>query len=336
MRPEGPAEGAALPLTDGSAVMPPKLLDFQPAFEAVLPSDWVLIGRCRAGEAGNAARGTTGGGCFVLAHAEIGVALVDLLPMRTPQAEAHLRRLLNAVDFSSQCRGYLPVVQCEVTPEELGDLRARIEDAFAYDQVLTIADRGRWVGALRRTLQASVTWEGLDGPLPEPHRPGRAWRPWMTLPAARVLRAGLVGCGVLGIFSLGFVTALLMPAEPAPSLPGGSAGFGVVAEAATLPPEPAPPPVMAAPAPAEPRPMELAEPAATAPPEARPMDLAEPAAPAPPEAPPLAVTASARHPVRMPLPIDRRCSDAVFRFQQGASLTAAEMAHVRRGCASMR
>jgi hypothetical protein len=307
--------------------MPPKLLDFQPAFEAVLPPDWALIGRCRAGEASQAAHGTTGGGCFVLAHAEIGVALVDLLPIRTPQAEAHLRRLLNAVDFSSHCRGYLPVIQCEVTREELGGLRARIEDAFAYDQVLTIADRGRWVGVLRRTLQASVTWEALDGPLPEP-APAGAWRPRMAPPAARLLRAGLLGCGALGLFGLGFITALLMPAEPVASRPGQGTGFGVVAEVESPPPDPAP-----RQAAVEPPPTAVAAailPAAA--PEPRPAELAEAAPPAP-EAHPVA---AARRPARLPLPIDRRCSEAVFRFQQGASLTAQEMAHVRQGCASLR
>ncbi len=84
-----------------------------------------------------------------------------------------------------------------------------------------------------------------------------------------------------------------------------------------------------------PAPMLAAAPARAA--ESRAVDLAEPAGPPPPpDAPPLTVAATTRHPVRTPLPIDRRCSDAVFRFQQGASLTDAEMAHVRRGCASMR
>ncbi|WP_157033365.1 hypothetical protein [Belnapia moabensis] len=343
-----------MPATDGSAVMLPKLLDFQPAFEAALPPGWVLIGRCRAGEAsgpaGDMAHGTTGGGCFVLAHAEAGVALVDLLPMRTPQAEAHLRRLLNAVDFSARCRGYLPVIQCEITPEELGGLHAQIEDAFAYDQVLTIADRGRWVGELRRILRASVTWEALDGPLPEP-RPSRVWRPWVTPPLARLLRAGALGCGVLAVFGLGFVTALLMPQQPAASLPSGPAGFGVIAEATSRPPEPAPfplatvePPPAATPFPlttvepppaATPFPLATAQPspsASPAPEEPRPVALAEPTAQ--PDA--STVAAAPRRLARLPLPIDRRCSEAVFRFQQGASLTAQEMAYVRQGCASMR
>ncbi|RYJ01887.1 MAG: hypothetical protein EON47_09295 [Acetobacteraceae bacterium] len=39
---------------------------------------------------------------------------------------------------------------------------------------------------------------------------------------------------------------------------------------------------------------------------------------------------------RQPLPIDRRCSEALFRFQQGASLSSQDMAHVRQGCASWR
>jgi hypothetical protein len=321
-----------LPAIDGTAVIPPKLLDFQPAFEAVLPPEWVLIGRCRAGEA----RGAAGGGCFVLAHAEIGVALVDLLPMRTPQAEAQLRRLLNAVDFSAQCRGYLPIIQCEITPDEFGGLRARIEEAFAYDSVLTIADRGRWVGVLRRTLQAGVTWEALDGPLPEPRRAR------LTPPVARVMRAGLLGCGVLGIFGLGFVTALLLPAEPVAALPGSTPGFGVVASAApalttptlATPLAPDPPPVALPVVENSPAVAELSVPAAATP-DSRTAELAEPAA-APPEAHPLSVAASARRPTRLPLPIDRRCSEAVFRFQQGASLSAQEMAHVRQGCASMR
>ncbi len=332
MRPEGPFEGASLPVVDGTAVMPPKLLDFQPAFEAVLPPEWVLIGRCRAGEA----RGVAGGGCFVLAHAEIGVALVDLLPMRTPQAEAQLRRLLNAVDFSAQCRGYLPIIQCEITPEEFGGLRARIEEAFAYDSVLTIADRGRWVGVLRRTLQAGVTWEALDGPLPEP-APSRVR---LAPPVARVVRAGLFGCGVLGVFGLGFITALLLPAAPVAAVPGGTPGFGVVASLASPPADQAPvalQPVAEPPLPIEDPPLVAALPAAvTAAPEPRAVELAEPATPSPPEAHPLSVAASTRRTTRVPLPIDRRCSEAVFRFQQGASLTAQEMAHVRQGCASLR
>lgn len=307
--------------------MPPKLLDFQPAFEAVLPPDWVLIGRHRVGEGQDA----VGGGCFVLAHAEIGVALVDLLPMRTPQAEAQLRRLLNAVDFSIQCRGYLPIVQCELRPEELGTLRTRIEDAFAYDSVLTIADRGRWVGVLRRTLRAGVTWEALEGPLPDPigRTSGRRLLPpWIAAPAARFARAGLVGCGLFGIFGLGFATALLLPPEPTASLPQPAAvGIGVVA-AATLPPEPAPVQVPAA---MEEAPLPVTASIEPPPPEARPSDP-QPAV----ETHAMALPAAARRSTRLPMPIDRRCSEAVFRFQQGASLTAQEMAHVRQGCASLR
>ncbi len=330
MRPEDQVQGADLPATDGSAAMTPKLLDFQPAFEAVLPPDWVLIGRCRAGEGG----GTGGGGCFVLAHAEIGVALVDLLPMRTPQAEAQLRRLLNAVDFSALCRGYIPIVHCEIEPEHLGQLRERIEEAFAYDSVLTIADRGRWVGVLRRMLQAGVTWEALEGPLsgPAAERPAHGPRPWMVRPVLRLARAGLMGCGLLAVFGLGFATALLLPAEPA-SPPPVASGFGVAAVAASLPPQ-APPELPAIPV-TVPTPVEeVSLPA--------PASLLGPQQAEAAEAPPtaeirnLAMATPPKRSTRLPLPIDRRCSEAVFRFQQGASLTAQEMAHVRQGCVSLR
>ena len=344
--------------------MEPKLLDYQHIFDAVLPPEWALIGRCRSGSG-------VDGGCFVLAHAEIGVALVDLLPNQTRDAEAQLRRLLNAVDFSASCRGYLPVIHCAVGEDEIGQLRQVIEDCFAYDSVLTIADRGRWVGVLRRTLQAGVTWESLGWQAPK-QRTGRA-ATMLAWPTARLRRTGLAVLGVASVFGLGFTSGLLWPAAPDPVQLQHSQEFGVVAsttgfapvaptadshrrfaglsgpvaifdDAASSAPDgiaPAPMPTLpAGTAPTEPKVVAAgaglsagsAVQADTDGPDVGDAGLAQ----APSEVRNVALSQPARTRARPPLPIDRRCSEAVFRYQQGALLTSQEMAHVRQGCASWR
>lgn len=333
MHPDLASRGAIPPVPSADQPNPPKLLDYWPVFDAALSPDWQLLGRCRDGG------GAPEGGCFVVAHPEVGVALVDLLPDHTPNAEALFRRLLNAVDFSARCRGYLPVVHCAVGPDELPALRGRIEEAFGYDSILTIADRGQWVSELWRVLQTGITWEALGRP-PTGHNVGAATtettasrflpRGRLVRPLAGMARAGLLACGLLGLFGLGFAAALLLPPPEAPPQPPPT-GTIALAEAppvlTSLPPRPLPP-VAQAEVPIE-----------TAPPvlpgrEDTPADAAE--------APPTGDTRTAallpgvRRASRQPLPIDRRCSEALFRFQQGASLSSQDMAHVRQGCASWR
>lgn len=337
--------------------MPPKLLDYQPVFDAALPSEWELIGRSRGGLGGHG-EPVDGmqGGCFVLAHPTAGVALVDLLPNRTLNAEALFRRLLNAVDFSARCRGYLPVIHVAVGPDELPALLGRIEDGFGYDSVLTIADRGQWVGELWRVLQAGITWEALGRP-PSGRIPpalsvgGERW----ALPA-RLARASLLAGGLFGLFGLGFAAALLLPppaeAPPQPATSGLSALAAVTPRPATLlAPLSAPmvtpaPDVGPSPAPAlaasmtstlvvDPLPM-----VASAAPQASAdeiiLDPAEPQAETQAETRTVALAPGTRRNGRAPLPIDRRCSEALFRFQQGGSLSSQEMTYVRQGCASWR
>ncbi|MFC7692811.1 hypothetical protein ACFQY5_27825 [Paeniroseomonas aquatica] len=238
MRPDEATRGAIPPVPSADQPMPPKLLDYQPVFDAALPPEWELIGRSRGSLCGHAEpadglRDPFQGGCFVLAHPAAGVALVDLLPDRTPNAEALFRRLLNAVDFSARCRGYLPVIHVAVGPDELPTLLGRIEDGFGYDSVLTIADRGQWVGELWRILQSGITWEALGRP-PSGRTPailpvkGERW----ALPA-RLARASLLAGGLFGLFGLGFAAALLLP--PPPEAPPQPAPTGLSALAAVAP-----------------------------------------------------------------------------------------------------
>ena len=65
---------------------------------------------------------------------------------------------------------------------------------------------------------------------------------------------------------------------------------------------------------------------------AEPVEVASASLPLPPIVPKAPVQKVARVPDR----IDRACTQAVFRFQQGLPLSAAEQAHVRNGCATRR
>jgi hypothetical protein len=118
---------------------------------------------------------------------------------------------------------------------------------------------------------------------------------------------------------------LAMPAA-GPPMAVASPPEAMPAEAPPLPLQPAAdtaPEIASMPEPASP---------ATAPPPP-PFDrpALEAALPMPP--PPPRPTA---RPVRHPEAIDRACREAVFRFQQGATLSATERMHVRNGCATRR
>jgi hypothetical protein len=63
-----------------------------------------VIGRCRFGTGGPGPHAT---GCYALAHPEVGVALIDVAPNATPNAEARLRRALTAVEFWPRLPGHL-------------------------------------------------------------------------------------------------------------------------------------------------------------------------------------------------------------------------------------
>lgn len=368
---------------------------------AVLPADWTLIGRCRTGD------GTVGdeGGCFVVAHAAIGVALVDLAPCNTPDAELRLRRLLNLVDFAAAHRGYLPIVHCRVDAEGLDGLMRRLDAAFAYEPRLGLRRRTTWVAALRRVLRASGSWESIGQPLPISW--GEAEDGMDRRPGAGLMpRGALAAMALLATFGAGLASGLLWVP------PMGGTGSQVAAGSTSGWEEPPAPeaaapqvvaPQVAAPGRVPPGTLRDATPETAreagdsarlgyrvapsiAPAVAPRFELPAPASSAPglpvlplgpppllsasiggmavsevadagagltgavpqsglpmgPSLGPQPVTAeavSSTAPVRRarePLPIDRRCSDAVFRYQQGASLSEVEMGYVRRGCASWR
>ena len=63
---------------------------------SALPPGWSVLGRCRFS---TASPGPFATGCHALAHPEVGIALIDIAPDVTPNAESRLRRALSVVEF---------------------------------------------------------------------------------------------------------------------------------------------------------------------------------------------------------------------------------------------
>jgi hypothetical protein len=144
---------------------------------------------------------------------------------------------------------------------------------------------------------------------------------------------------------------MVSPAPTPNQPPVPTLGQREAAPPAAAPPVPAvtqaPEPVAPPPSPTAAAIRPASEPVADAPPPApvaatsaaasgadagEPMEVSSVSLPLPPVAPKAPVHKVARAPDR----IDRACTQAVFRFQQGLALTAAEAAHVRNGCATRR
>ncbi|WP_135467256.1 hypothetical protein [Crenalkalicoccus roseus] len=336
-----------------------------------LPRGWSVIGRCRQGAA-PPADGPTG--CHVLAHPDIGIALLDLAPDVTPNAEARLRRLLAASGFRDLFPGTLPVWHTRLEPAQLRRLPWLLEEAFASLAPLTLTGGGAWPVAVREALDADPAWQAAGrerqtAPRAKAPLPAMAWEG----PARRdhgilrgVARGVLLGLGFCTVFLLGVAAGLQLgfwPVEddppemagPAPAplppreAPAAPFILPVAPEAGpsgtALPPAPAVGPAAIAgegpagngwqwPAMAPDAAALGADrgdgiPAAEATPPEDP-SIAE-AVPPPPEAMP---PPPARPAPRRGLTYDRRCLDAMFRWQQGERLSAAEMAYLREGCAT--
>lgn len=344
---------------------------------AALPQGWSVIGRCRFG---TALPGPGATGCHALAHPETGIALIDIAPDATPNAESRLRRALNAADFWSDFPGYLPVWHGRLEGPAIRGLARIVQKRFSTLPPLTVPGGQAWIGAARQALAQDPAWE-VPGQAVRPAAPFPPPEPEEDEEPGRGRPHALLLLGFLGTFGLGLATGLLLlprPEAPPPApVPAERTALADPPPAAEPPPadSPAPAPAIgaaaadpappSAPAPAaEPGP---AEPAATAiaPPLAEPEaellataalrpvtpESEVPAAPAgtaqgpdlppapPPQPPPPAPHRAAEAPAwsgRSASGIDRTCILALFRFQQGEALSAAERAYLRNGCATRR
>ncbi len=374
-------------ISEGSAAGATQAVAIERLLLAALPPGWSLIGRCRFG---TALPGPDPTGCHALAHPEIGIALIDIAPDATPNAESRLRRALSAADFWSDFPGYLPVWHGRLEGPAIRGLARIVQDRFSSLPALTVPGGQAWIGAVRRAVAQDPAWAvpgqaarpAVPPPPPEPEEEPADEEPRRRWPHALLL------LGFLGTFGLGLATGLLLLPQPEPvppaAPPPSAEPAGVLAplpptpaaaaEPVAQPPVDSPAPATAIPAmEAEPAPApwleSIATPEASAmvatPPAAEP----EPEAPAgtealpiepdgeepsasvgmpeeprpplvpPPEPPPPAPRRAAEapsRPGRSASGMDRACIQALFRFQQGETLSAAEQVHLRNGCTTRR
>lgn len=89
---------------------------------------------------------------YVLLHPDVGMALLDVAPAVTPDAEAILRQRLAAVRFEAIFQGYLPIVYRSIRPSDVNAIDGILAEAFAALPPLTLAGGDAWVTVMQRAL----------------------------------------------------------------------------------------------------------------------------------------------------------------------------------------
>jgi hypothetical protein len=89
---------------------------------------------------------------FVLMHPDVGVVLIDISPASNPEAEAILRRRLEAARFESIFPGFLPILHLRLDRADLPSTEAILRDAFAALPPLSVPGGDGWVSVVRRAL----------------------------------------------------------------------------------------------------------------------------------------------------------------------------------------
>lgn len=117
---------------------------------APLPSGWICLRDCNL--TGNLSQPVQIP--FVLLHPEVGVALLDLAGASpgVPDAEAILRRRLEAARFESIFPGYLPIVHLRIRPGDIEAIDTLLGEAFTAQPPLSVPGGDAWVSVLRRAL----------------------------------------------------------------------------------------------------------------------------------------------------------------------------------------
>jgi hypothetical protein len=123
---------------------------------------------------------------YVLLHPEVGVALVDAAPDRTPDAVERLRRVLDAARFWAIFAGHLPIVQLSLGAVDLPRLTQLVDAAFAAEQGIALPGGHAWIGLARRVLGGVVVSAPAAPPAPQPPAaPNSGWRAlgrfWMAV-----------------------------------------------------------------------------------------------------------------------------------------------------------
>lgn len=158
---------AAAGIDESVAAAPPRPTSQDRHPFPALAEGWAVIGRCRFGTGGPGPHAT---GCYALAHPEVGVALIDIAPHATPNAEARLRRALTAAEFWPDFPGTLPVLHDRVEITALRGLPWLLDRSFAALPALTVPGGDAWIEGIRRAMATDPAWElpGQPKAAPEP------------------------------------------------------------------------------------------------------------------------------------------------------------------------
>jgi hypothetical protein len=209
-----------------------------------LEAGWIVLSDCRIG-------GGDGPPDIVLLHPTIGVALLEMEPRWTADAETRFRQRLEAIGFARHYPGHLPVIHRRLRPTDLPELPTLLTEAFSWQPALTLPEGGAWVAAARRALTDRAA------PAPAGATTGAsAARPSMT-------RGRKLAVGVAGAIAAGIVVLIALPDPPDLVQQGAPAAAAAAAPAALAPVAPPPTQLASAgpivlPAPAAPLPDPIA------------------------------------------------------------------------------
>jgi len=152
-----------------------------------LPPGWSLLGRARHG---NRAPGDSASGCHLLVHPARGIALLDIAPDATPNAEARLRRALAAGGFPCAFPGTLPVWHERLELAQLPRLGSLLSRAFDAQPPLSLPPGAAWPAAVEAAIAADQAWA--------PARPGAPLEGSTPAPLPRIHPARAAGAERLG------------------------------------------------------------------------------------------------------------------------------------------
>lgn len=162
---------------------------------ARLEPGWIVLSDCRID-------GGDGPPDIVLLHPAIGVALLEMEPRWTADAETRFRQRLDAIGFARHYPGHLPVIHRRLRPADLPELPTLLTEAFSWQPSLSLPEGGAWVAAARRAL--------TDHAAPAPSR--RAVEASVTRPG--MTRGRKLAVGVAGAIAAGIAVLMALPQPP--------------------------------------------------------------------------------------------------------------------------
>ncbi|WP_270937484.1 hypothetical protein, partial [Falsiroseomonas oryzae] len=159
---------------------------------------------------------------ILLIRKGVGVALLQVEPLWTPDAVQRFRALIDMRGFTSAYPGHLPVIHRSLRAEEVPRLETILAQAFDWEPPLSLRGEGAWEdalqilltprGALRFTQEGRLPLAPLRPAVPEAPDAGSGEGP--RLPRGR-LALGMVA-GLAGSAAVALLLLSSEPDEPGP------------------------------------------------------------------------------------------------------------------------